>query len=79
MERLYDTVVLAAGGTGITACLPWLGYLARKGKTSRSKCDGREYVGTKRVELIRVVREADHFAWAQKNLEEAIEAAAERG
>ena len=32
----------------------------------------------KRVALIWVVCEADHFAWAQKNLEEAIEAAAER-
>ena len=56
--------------------LPRLNYRAEKGKTSRSECNGREYVGTKRVVLICVVREVDHFAWARKNLEEAIEAAA---
>ena len=74
VERLYDTAVLAAGGTGITACLS---DLAEKEKTSRPECDGREYVGTKRVVLIWAVREADHFAWVQNNLEETIEAAAE--
>ena len=34
VERLYDTAVLAAGGTGITASLPWLSYMAEKEKTS---------------------------------------------
>ena len=66
VEQLYDTVILAAGETGITVCLSWLNYLVKKGKVSRPECDGWEYVGAKRVVLIWVVREVDHFAWAQK-------------
>jgi len=64
VERLFDTVVLVAGGTGITACLPWLEFLASS---------GRENCTVQRVVLVWVIRDRDHYSWVEKALDNVEE------
>ncbi|PVH82906.1 hypothetical protein DL98DRAFT_652887 [Cadophora sp. DSE1049] len=59
IERVYDTLILVAGGTGITACLPWLEYVTSKAENIRCLD----------VVLIWVMREREHAAWAEPTLE----------
>ncbi|KAG4441164.1 hypothetical protein IFR05_003385 [Cadophora sp. M221] len=59
IERLYDTIILVAGGTGITACLPWLEYVTSKAEDIRCQ----------RLVLIWVMKEQDHVKWAEPTLE----------
>ncbi|KAF2403452.1 hypothetical protein EJ06DRAFT_571662 [Trichodelitschia bisporula] len=54
-ETRYDTLVLLAGGTGISACLPWM-LSAREGRL-------------KRVVLVWAVRRAEALAWVTGELE----------
>jgi predicted ferric reductase len=58
-ESQYDTLVLIAGGSGITACLPWIKCLVQA-KESR----------VTRVALRWAVKERSHLAWAEEALKE---------
>ena len=72
IQRLYDTLILVAGGAGITACLPWLQY-----DVHRSNPEPRDGFRVKRVVLVWVLRQEQHFSWVGDALESARAAAVE--
>ena len=63
VENVYDSVVLVAGGGGVTACLPWVEHLV-----SMRKC--REEMRVRSVSLVWIVREAAHLSWVAERLHE---------
>lgn len=62
IENEYDTMILIAGGSGITSCLPWLQYISQtmKDRTIR----------TANVKLLWVMRDAASLGWVSQELEE---------
>lgn len=62
IENEYDTIILIAGGSGITSCLPWLQYLAQR-------MDGCT-VRTTNVKLLWVMRDPASLGWVSQELEE---------
>jgi predicted ferric reductase len=73
IEQLYDQLILVAGGSGITACLPWLQHVV-----NRSCTVGKTDVRLKRVVLHWIVRDEEHFAWIENEVRD-ISLAANRG
>lgn len=65
----YENVILVAGGSGISAMLPHLSYLARK--------LGKRSCVTKKVTLIWAVKTAGALKWIEEDLEEILEMAPE--
>lgn len=59
IESLYDTILLIAGGSGITACLPWIKFVAQA-KDSH----------VTRVVLRWAVKDRSHLTWADETLRE---------
>jgi predicted ferric reductase len=57
----YDSLILVAGGTGITSCLPWLLHSVTQART--------ESVKLKRVVLVWAMRRADAFSWLADEFE----------
>lgn len=53
LHSRYDSLILIAGGTGITACLPWLLHATKLARSPRLK----------RVVLVWAVRHADALEW----------------
>ena len=37
IENEYDTMILIAGGSGITSCLPWLQYISQNMKDGTNR------------------------------------------
>ncbi|OCL01432.1 hypothetical protein AOQ84DRAFT_444016 [Glonium stellatum] len=72
LHRLYDTVLCVAGGSGISAVLPWVLALSR-----RMLAPGAEPVATTRLHLVWVVREAEWIEWVRPELEEVVRGARE--
>ena len=64
IERLYDTMILVAGGAGITACLPWLLHVVEKSRSRAPDCQLR----VRSVVLVWIIKEATHLAWVEKSL-----------
>ena len=62
IENEYDTMILVAGGTGITSCLPWLQYISQ---TMRD-----HPIRTANVKLLWVMRDAASLGWVSEELEE---------
>ena len=62
IENEYDTMILIAGGSGITSCLPWLQYIAQtiSDRTIR----------TSNVKLLWVMRDAASVGWVSQELED---------
>ena len=67
LEFLYESVILVAGGGGITAVLPWLVHLSRK--------MGTEGCVTREVRLVWTVKHRHALEWVAEDLREAIEVA----
>ena len=59
IESQYDTIILIAGGSGITACLPWIKLVAQ----------ARDSHVT-RVVLRWAVKDRSHLTWADENIRE---------
>jgi predicted ferric reductase len=60
IHNRFDSLILFAGGTGISACLPWLlDTFHRATEPSRLK----------RVVLIWAIRDVDYFSWIAEDLE----------
>lgn len=64
VERVFDTVVLVAGGTGITACLPWLEFLT---------VGGGQNCTVQRIVLVWFIRDREHYSWVEKMLKDVKE------
>ena len=69
MHRLYDHVILVAGGGGVSAMLPWLISL------SRQIADLDEPCRVQRVDLIWCIRHASARAWIEQELRECLQLA----
>lgn len=69
-----DTVVLVAGGTGVTAALPWLGCLSRAmaADTTSSTPDAHSACRVRVVRLVWVVRGVECLEWIRGEVEEAV-------
>lgn len=60
VESAFDSIILVAGGAGITACLAWLQHI-----TSSMNL---EDIRTGKVSLIWAVHEAEHLGWVSAEL-----------
>ncbi|KEF53004.1 uncharacterized protein A1O9_10912 [Exophiala aquamarina CBS 119918] len=69
IERLYDHLVLVAGGSGITVCLPWL--------TSIMAAEPSE-IRVERISLVWAVKHQEHLDWARDWLTGVKEKLAQR-
>jgi predicted ferric reductase len=72
MHRLYDHVILVAGGSGISAMLPWLNSLSQRIADLDEPCRAQ------RVDLIWCVRHASARAWIEQELRECLRLAGHR-
>lgn len=66
MHKLYDHVILVAGGGGISAMLPWLIDLSSR------IGDVKESRRVQRVNLIWCIRHVSAKAWVQEEVEECL-------
>ena len=64
LELHYDTVILVAGGGGISSVLPWLSYLTKR--MSRAG-----HCLTTQVHLLWIVRERSCLEWVEEELRKA--------
>jgi hypothetical protein len=75
LDREYHGVVCVSGGSGITASLPWVVYLAAKMRSaahSPPTSTGKRVCKTRSVHLIWSVRSVDWIRWAERELTEAL-------
>jgi NAD(P)H-flavin reductase len=62
LDSRYDSLILVAGGTGITVCLPWITETIQRAKTSK-------HLFLKRVVLVWAIRQADATYWIADELD----------
>jgi predicted ferric reductase len=67
VEKLYDTLILVAGGSGVSACLSWLLDI-----TSRHQDESRASLRVNRIVFIWIMRDTQHFAWGEQFLKKAL-------
>jgi FAD-binding domain/Ferric reductase NAD binding domain len=75
LELQFHGVFCIAGGSGITASLPWLVYLAakmRQGANGRKGLRGEKLCKTRTLHLIWSIRNLSWIRWAQRELSEAL-------
>lgn len=68
LEKVYDNVILVAGGGGVTAILPWMLYLV-------SRIQGQDGCITRRVHIVWMVRRASAIRWTSSELQKALTSA----
>ncbi|OAL49825.1 hypothetical protein IQ07DRAFT_38511 [Pyrenochaeta sp. DS3sAY3a] len=61
LHKLYDTVLLIAGGSGITACIPHILDLSHR-------VSQHEPIATQRIHLVWAIRDAACFSWVEREL-----------
>jgi predicted ferric reductase len=61
----YDSLVLVAGGTGVTSCLPWLLHSVAQAKANSSRL--------KRVVLVWAMKHTDALSWLSDEFESVAE------
>jgi FAD-binding domain/Ferric reductase NAD binding domain len=72
-DRHYHGVVCVSGGSGITASLPWIVYLAAKMRSAAHSLPvGEKICKTRSVHLIWSIRSLDWIRWAERELTEAL-------
>ena len=59
IERTYDSLLLVAGGTGITACLPWIEHLVKNDPSA---------FRVRRIKLVWAVRSPLWISWFSDSL-----------
>jgi predicted ferric reductase len=75
LELRYQGIFCIAGGSGITAALPWLVFLSsrmRIGAHERKDSRGSKICKTKSIHLIWSIRNLSWIRWAEKELSEAM-------
>ncbi|TID21393.1 metalloreductase transmembrane component [Venturia nashicola] len=75
IHRHYEGFVTIAGGSGLTASLPWLCYLTEKMKKAAQP--GDYDCAMRRVTFIWSIRKAEWITWARRELIWALRAAAQ--
>jgi hypothetical protein len=70
IKQLYDQLIIVAGGSGITACVPWLQYILNGG----SKV-GKNHRRVVRVALHWIMRKEEHVVWVENELRSISHAA----
>jgi len=60
-------MIQLAGGSGITACLPWLSYVVGQPRQATAN-----RLRVKRVLLVWAVKEHEHISWAESALMDAL-------
>ena len=63
----YDTLLLVAGGTGITAYISWLMHVIAKAQVAKS---GAVAMAIKRLILAWSIRSAKSMSWVERNVED---------
>jgi NAD(P)H-flavin reductase len=78
LHRHYEGFITVAGGSGVTASLPWITYLTNKmRRAAESRYNGEEYECKMRnVTFIWSIRKAEWIAWARRELIHALRTAA---
>ncbi|KAI1205175.1 ferric reductase like transmembrane component-domain-containing protein [Annulohypoxylon truncatum] len=66
VPALYESLIFVAGGSGISACLPWIQYTARRVAEGSA--------AAKNIHLIWMVRYASQIQWITEELEPLINA-----
>lgn len=64
IEKRYDSLLLMAGGSGISACLSWLSHIA-------SLTDDTTKIRLRTVSLVWAIREVDSINWVSEELRRA--------
>ncbi|KAF2668069.1 hypothetical protein BT63DRAFT_441574 [Microthyrium microscopicum] len=75
LERQYHGITLVGGGSGITAGLPWLVYIASRMRTAAhglKGLHGEKLCKTRTLHLIWSIRDLDWIRWADRELTEAL-------
>lgn len=75
LELQFHSVFCIAGGSGITACLPWLLSIASKmrmGSNGRKGPRGEKICKTRNLHLIWSIRNLSWIRWAERELSEAL-------
>ncbi|KAF2428632.1 hypothetical protein EJ08DRAFT_322025 [Tothia fuscella] len=70
IDRQYHGVICVAGGSGITASLPWLSYLACRMRTSSHS--PLESCKTRSINLIWCIRSLHWIHWAEREICDAL-------
>jgi hypothetical protein len=73
-DTKYHGVVCISGGSGITASLPWISYLASKMRSAAHNplSSQEKLCRTRSVHLIWCIRSLDWIRWAERELVEAL-------
>jgi hypothetical protein len=78
LHRHYEGFITIAGGSGLTASLPWIMYLTEKMNKASKSPDPHDYDCPMRsVHFIWSIRKAEWICWARRELIRALRAAAE--
>lgn len=67
IENAFDSVILVAGGGGITASISWLEHLVRRMKSHT--------VAVRKVKLVWAVRKNAHLLWIEEELKNILDLA----
>jgi hypothetical protein len=73
-DRKYHGVICISGGSGITASLPWISYLASKMRSAAHNPASvdEKLCKTRTVHLIWCIRSLDWIRWAEREIVEAL-------
>ena len=72
LEDSYEQLILVAGGSGITACFPWLQHVA----ATKAKGD---VVTLRHISLVWVVQRKEHLSWLDADILKALKSAGDIG
>jgi hypothetical protein len=75
LELKYQSVVCVAGGSGVTAALPWLVYVSsrmRQGANGKRGVHGKKLCKARSFNLVWSIRHLSWIRWAAQEMSEAL-------
>ena len=77
LHRHYEGFITIAGGSGVTASLPWIMYLTNKMRRAADTYEDEDYdCRMRNVTFVWSIRKAEWISWARRELIHALRAAA---
>jgi hypothetical protein len=76
LHRHYEGFITVAGGSGLTASLPWIMYLTNKMSRAAESYDDEYECRMRNVTFIWSIRKSEWICWARRELIHALRAAA---